>query len=147
MALNGGPVDPVFAPPPTGSRKCQQNANIGAGFSGGVREKERMVMICYSAWTATNVADEWDLGTGIPSSISPRMCIPIASCIRSFSFFPGFSGRDTAGKVRRVCGIIHSGLFDDDEELFEGHTTSDMPVKIINIDVSQPEHTPQCSRL
>ena len=37
----------------------------------------------HSAGTATNEAEEWDFGTGIPSSINPWTCIPIASCIRS----------------------------------------------------------------
>ena len=51
----------------------------------------------YSAWTATNVADEWDFGTGIPSSRSPRMCISIASCIRSSVLRGSFPLRHSPG--------------------------------------------------
>ena len=45
----------------------------------------------YSAWTAINVADEWNFGTGIPSSISPWICIPYCALLYLVSLIPLFT--------------------------------------------------------
>jgi len=65
MTLNGGPAAsfPVPCHGVVFTKKREKNANMRAGFSGGVRENWSMVEICYSACTATNVADECNLGS------------------------------------------------------------------------------------
>jgi len=65
---------------------------------------------------ATKDADECDFGTGIPSSTRPRICISMASCIRSSA-----SSRVFPVAMHR---IVFSDFFDDYQEPV--HTKKDI---------------------
>ena len=63
-----------------------------------------------------------------------------------FRFFNGLSGRNTAGKIRGKGRVIISRFFYHQEISFHGNIPSCMPVKLVDIHASQPEHPSQGSR-
>jgi len=67
-----------------------------------IKEKENKQSLFTSGLT-TKDADAGNFGSGSPSSTKIRICISIASCIRSFRFFLCFSCRDAIGQIRRMC--------------------------------------------